>query len=209
MNSLFKNNKAFTSKQGFTLIELLVVIAIIALLSSVVAASLVTAREKAKVGRTIAQVRELSTALRMYNNDVGDYPDQPCIWDCTAGRDPLITNVGNKAGWAGPYISKSGSFSSALSGWNAYIGYDVTTYDDNGQTHKIPMVVIGNGPRVSEGQDAVAGKPISWASLKKLDQIIDDGNISSGRAVVLYYTEGTYMDSPGGVFNITVDDLVK
>jgi prepilin-type N-terminal cleavage/methylation domain-containing protein len=60
---LFLNN---TKKSGFTLIELLVVISIIGLLSSVVLASLASARRKAQgaaMGQSISQLR---TAVEMY-----------------------------------------------------------------------------------------------------------------------------------------------
>jgi len=62
---------------GFTLIELLVVIAIIGLLSSVVLASLNSARQKSRDARRISDVKQLQTALELYYDDqtLGGYPD--------------------------------------------------------------------------------------------------------------------------------------
>jgi general secretion pathway protein G len=67
----------FTKKsvKGFTLIELLVVIAIIGILSSVVLASLNTARLKSRDTRRIADVKQLQLALALYFDSVGEYPD--------------------------------------------------------------------------------------------------------------------------------------
>lgn len=59
---------------GFTLIELLVVIAIIGLLSSVVLASLNTAREKSRDARRLADIRQLQIALEFYYDENGAYP---------------------------------------------------------------------------------------------------------------------------------------
>lgn len=59
---------------GFTLIELLVVIAIIGLLSSIILASLNTARYRALDAARILDVKSLETALQMYYNDHGTYP---------------------------------------------------------------------------------------------------------------------------------------
>lgn len=64
------------SSKGFTLIELLVVIAIIGLLSSVVLASLNTARERARDARRLSDIRQVQLALDLYasNNSNGYYP---------------------------------------------------------------------------------------------------------------------------------------
>ncbi len=61
-------------QKGFTLIELLVVIAIIGLLSSVVLASLNTARLKSRNATRIADLIQLRNALELYKTDNGAYP---------------------------------------------------------------------------------------------------------------------------------------
>ena len=66
-----KSNKF---KKGFTLIELLVVVAIISILSSVVMASLNSARVKGKDAARMEDVKSLKTALELYYNDNGGYP---------------------------------------------------------------------------------------------------------------------------------------
>lgn len=64
----------FNTKKGFTLIELLVVVSIIALLSSVVLASLSAARSKARDAKRISDIRQIRNALELYRNDYGSYP---------------------------------------------------------------------------------------------------------------------------------------
>lgn len=76
-----KNKKNF----GFTLIELLIVIAIIGLLSSVVFASLNSARKKARDARRLSDINQVQIALEMYydkNNAYPDNTDNDCSgWD--------------------------------------------------------------------------------------------------------------------------------
>lgn len=60
--------------KGFTLIELLVVIAIIGLLSSVVLASLNSARKKARDARRVADVKQIQLALEMSFDAARNYP---------------------------------------------------------------------------------------------------------------------------------------
>jgi prepilin-type N-terminal cleavage/methylation domain-containing protein len=56
-------------KHGFTLIELLVVIAIIALLVSILMPALSKAKEVAKGGVCVSNLRNMFPALQMYMND--------------------------------------------------------------------------------------------------------------------------------------------
>lgn len=63
-----------TKTRGFTLIELLVVIAIIGILSSVVLASLNSARVKGRDARRISDVKQLQLALELYYDANQSYP---------------------------------------------------------------------------------------------------------------------------------------
>ena len=64
----------FKKNKGFTLIELLVVIAIIGILSSVVLASLNSARKKSRDAKRISDIKQLQLALELYYNDNSAYP---------------------------------------------------------------------------------------------------------------------------------------
>ena len=61
-------------QRGFTLIELLVVIAIIGVLSSVVLASLNTARVRSRDAARVATMKQVGNALALYYLDRNDYP---------------------------------------------------------------------------------------------------------------------------------------
>ena len=62
---------SYLKQKGFTLIELLVVIAIIGILSSVVLASLNSARVKARDTTIKQQVREYATMLELEWTEIG------------------------------------------------------------------------------------------------------------------------------------------
>ncbi len=62
------------TEKGFTLIELLVVIAIIGILSSVVLASLNSARRKGRDARRVSDIGQLQLALELYYDANGSYP---------------------------------------------------------------------------------------------------------------------------------------
>lgn len=102
--------------KGFTLIELLVVIAIIGILSSVVLASLNTARQKARDARRISDIKNVQLALELYGNDhSGNYPL------ATTTCDPVNTKFyGLEALVNGNYMSKIPTDPTAAVGSNCY-----------------------------------------------------------------------------------------
>lgn len=97
---IFRKNKA----RGFTLIELLVVIAIIGILSSVVLASLNSARAKARDARRLSDLHQIRNALELYASDNnGAYPtgyEETFYWiddnnyPYTSGFPPCATTGG-------------------------------------------------------------------------------------------------------------------
>jgi type II secretion system protein G len=102
-----KSPKVKGIKKGFTLIELLVVIAIIGLLSSIVLASLNTARAKARDASRLEEIKQIKTALEFYYDQNGFYPSlgaddtgypistlEPSIqaWLATISPDPTGQN---------------------------------------------------------------------------------------------------------------------
>jgi prepilin-type N-terminal cleavage/methylation domain-containing protein len=69
-----ERNSMKSPARGFSLIELLVVIAIIAVLSTVVLASLNTARQKGRDAKRISEIKTLQLALDLYYDANGVYP---------------------------------------------------------------------------------------------------------------------------------------
>lgn len=75
-----------TPERGFTLIELLVVISIIGILSSVVLASLNSARSKAYDAKRVSDLTTIRTALELYYSSNNSYPNPGWGWrsECPA-----------------------------------------------------------------------------------------------------------------------------
>lgn len=62
--------------RAFTLIELLIVVAIIGILAAIAVPNFLNAQIRAKLARSVSDMKTLETALEMYRLDENDYP--PC-----------------------------------------------------------------------------------------------------------------------------------
>jgi prepilin-type N-terminal cleavage/methylation domain-containing protein len=106
-------------QKGFTLIELLVVIAIIGILSSVVLASLNSARSKGRDATRVTDIKQLQLAFELYFDSCGQYP---------AG--PLTPNVANGCSGVtlGTFISTIPTDPSTRAAYAYTTGTGNTTY---------------------------------------------------------------------------------
>lgn len=133
MNMITKTTHS--KNRGFTLIELLVVIAIISLLSSVVMASVSSARMKSRDARRVEDLRHIRTALELYFDDHGYYPQSGCGWDCNGYRISYSVASWNAlAVDLAPYMSTlpKDPLNSACAPWN--VGCYSYTYGNVGRT---------------------------------------------------------------------------
>ena len=108
--------KQINRHKGFTLVELLVVIAIIGILSSVVMASISTARDKARIANAQATLDQVRRAVAILEGDTGQWPGHKTIvdieggasgneiWDLNAPAAGLVQTDGNFPNWNGPYL---------------------------------------------------------------------------------------------------------
>lgn len=115
-------------KRGFTLIELLVVIAIIGILSSVVLASLTTARTRGTAAAVQNELSNMRAQAELYystnSNSYGTASDCSTGLFSTAnnGLGNLVAGITSKAG------SSSLSCSSEAQAWAATVSYNSTYY---------------------------------------------------------------------------------
>src|SRR3989344_7234857 len=75
------------SQKGFTLVELLVVIAIIGILATLLLLQLGVARQRARDAKRIVDISQVRTAVELYFDDTGQYPQVATF----AGLGALIT----------------------------------------------------------------------------------------------------------------------
>lgn len=119
-------------QRGFTLIELLVVIAIIGILSSVVLASLNSARQKGRDAKRVSDISQIKLALELYFDSNRSYPT------ATSSLVPSYIPV-----WPASPLAGDGGYGYTASGTTGYIlsaeiedtNHVVLTGDIDGTAH--------------------------------------------------------------------------
>ena len=145
--------RAADARRGFTLIELLVVIAIIGILSSVVLASLNTARSRGNDAKIESQLKNMQSAMALYQTGAGNYGTSSVNDGCTTAPAGVWADA--TSGMAALSNESNYPANSSLTcyttgtGWAAQATLSDANYfcvDSNGlaRTHSANMLASGS-----------------------------------------------------------------
>ncbi|HTX60390.1 MAG TPA: prepilin-type N-terminal cleavage/methylation domain-containing protein [Verrucomicrobiae bacterium] len=109
------------AERGFTLIEMMIVVAIIAILVSILVPNFVRARAQAQTAACEANLKEIATALELYETDNDHYPGSESV-------SPSATDLG-------PYLKQTPVDPAAGPGY--YYSFTVTDPDTSTATYTI------------------------------------------------------------------------
>lgn len=116
-----ERDETLPSDAGLTVLELMIVLVILSLIGTVVSIQVFQQFDRAKVDIAGLQLRQIQSALLLYQVDVHGLPDTD------TGLAALVTNTANAPGWRGPYLKNS---TALLDPWGQAIGYEMTGPSD-------------------------------------------------------------------------------
>ncbi|MBK5215843.1 MAG: DUF1566 domain-containing protein [Candidatus Pacebacteria bacterium] len=182
--------------KGFTLIELLVVIAIIGILSSVVLASLNTARTKGQIAAIKSNLKNIIAQAELAYDGPGNYSTV-----CGSSRDPkidsMITAINNSGGTADCF-----SF-----GYTGYISWGASAHLNSDSTQNFSVSSTGvvtwdtanktssDWATANVNCAAAGGRLPSIEELKSLYLAYDSVPPNSSFSTSSYYWSGTTIPS--------------
>jgi general secretion pathway protein G len=104
----------YKKQEGFTLVELMIVIIILAILTAIAVPSYMVLRDRARVAAAQSEMKNIATALEMYNADQDKYPEGDAEAMIAAlegpsmgGGEPYMKPVPANDPWGDPYVYAS------------------------------------------------------------------------------------------------------
>jgi type II secretion system protein G len=104
------NIQRLSSSRGFSLVELLIVCAVIGLIAAIAIPNLVNAIQRGRQARTMGDLRGLSTAVGMYQQDYAKFPIVDSLSPINTIDNILVAYMGgyNKTdGWQRDFLYRS------------------------------------------------------------------------------------------------------
>jgi general secretion pathway protein G len=101
------NTRRHPTSLGFTLIELLIVVAVIGLVSAIAIPNLITAIQRARQTRSMADLKTIARAVSLYEQDSTGFPVETSLVSAENLRSSLQGYMGDfKAtdGWGRPFM---------------------------------------------------------------------------------------------------------
>ena len=100
------NTRCPSTSRGFTVLELLIVVAVIGVVTAIALPNVVSAIQRARQSRTMADMKAIGRALVLYEQDYVDYPIETSLASAENLRPYLVPYLGNFTAvdaWRRPY----------------------------------------------------------------------------------------------------------
>ncbi|MCW8984681.1 MAG: type II secretion system GspH family protein [Thermoanaerobaculales bacterium] len=137
------NTRCPSASRGFTVLELLIVVAVIGVVSAIALPNVVSAIQRARQSRTMADMKAIGRAIVLYEQDYVDYPIETSLASAENLHPYLVPYLGNfKAtdAWRRPlwYVSDGHRYTLISHGLDGNADLPYT----NGPTHRFEEDIV-------------------------------------------------------------------